>query len=386
MIPEVFSYADAVDSLFAYCAGMDRDSADHPQMRRAVMEAYREVTAKRSWSNLSKTGRIHLRAAYSTGTITYTSSTRALLLVDGTWPSWAKDASVLIDDIVSDITSVDGLTATLDAVLCPRDDVDAGTSYSVFPRWYALPNDFASMSTPLPETGIWSSMHYVSPEEMAAWTRNNSDSSEIRRWTVRAPDDLLGSMALFVHPPADTDTTLDFPYKREPRPLRYSGHADNDSTGTITATAASDAIVGVSTAFASGMVGSLLRIGSDTARPEGVQGANPYVEQRVIASVTDSTNLTLDAAVSASASGVGYQIADPIDFHGDVWTALLRCAEKYLAVSRNFADRDRAERIAYEALRQAAVVDTRATIRRVAGGGILRRRWRLTDVDAGGRG
>lgn len=386
MIPEVFTASDAIAALSDFISGMERGNANHPEMFRALQQAYREVGSYRDWSFLRTNGRVILRAPYTTGTITYDLASRGLTLADGTWPDWTEDGSVRISDVVHDVASVSGLVATLDAVMSPVADIAAGTSYSLFPRWYALPNDLKSMFDVEDEDRTFTSGRYVSPEVMARLIRSGTETGDVVAWTVRAVPDLIGTMGLFVYPASDEAQTLDFLYNRHPRPLRYSGYAAAETAGTIAVTAAGDTVAGTDTSFDSRMVGSLLRISENgTAEVSGLEGPNAYAEQRSITAVASSTALTLDAAVITTRSGVTYRITDPIDLKADVHLALMRSAEYHLATAKNTKDRTLAFRISEDAKRKASMADGRTRANRIAGGGGGYSRTRLTYIDTGVR-
>ena len=107
------------------------------------------------------------------------------------------------------------------------------------------------------------------------------------------------------------------------------------SAGTITVSAASAEVVGVGTSWTDEMVGSILRVGRDTNRPTGRAGDYPYAEERSVKSITDTTHLTLDAAIATSRAGVAYMIVDPIDLGMSAHNAFRRLCEYKLAVKRH---------------------------------------------------
>lgn len=370
-VPPVKTFADLREALDAFVSGEGRGSASPEDHRRAALAAYDIVAKARDWSFLQKDARVQLVAPYSTGTITYTSSTRALeLSAAGTWPTWARDGSVRIADVVSDIESISGQTATLDVSRSPNADHAAGTSYSLFRRWYPLPNDFRSMGGTMDEDVYWAIGHYITPQEMAKWEHNQSDVGNVERWTIRELPGFYGTSALGVDPPSNDAQTLSFLYRAWPRELRYSGLGSAESAGVIGVGAGSPTVTGTNTTFDDAMVGSLLRIGSDSSSPiTGLLGNNPYVEQRSVVAVASATSLTVDADIVTTRSGVKYMITDPVDFYRDTWNALLRMAESELAAAKNYKDRGivfaRAER---ELTRAKEADGGRVTQRRIAAG------------------
>lgn len=369
----IWTYYDAVVAARDFVGGNSTGVA-MPALLRAIASAYREVTAARDWSFLYKHGRVHVKAPYTTGTITYdhTGGTyeRELTLADGTWPSWADTGVVLIDSVLSRVVSRESDTVvTLDSALNPGADVDAGTSYSLYPEYYELPERFERFEGPWGE-GTWGLGRQVSADTLMALERFDPGSDDMSQYTIGGIPGVYGKLALYIHPSADAAETIDFIYKCRPRDLRFSGHNSTvDTAGTITANG-STAIVGSSTAFNSKMVGAVLRIGDATNVPTSLDGRYPYAEEHVISSVTDTTHLTLSAASSLSSGSLKYCITDPIDLNIAVENAFMRCVEKHLAITMNMKNKREMFAAYDEALFKAKGADHRSTQRRIAGGGM----------------
>lgn len=386
MDPLVYTYADALDHLDYFLQGHG-ESAHQAQMRRCVQAAYREITAAHDWSFLQTPGRIQLVAAQTTGTVTYdhTGGTYERMVTSTVaWPSWVEDASIRMDSVVSDVEllkdNADPYIVTLDATNNPGADVAALTTYTLYPRWYALPADFVAFSGTI-EDSSWLLGEYVTPKEWLQLDRYRSTTGDVQYYTIMSVPDLYGQMGLFVHPASDSTETIDFIYKRRPRPLRYSGYDSAEAVGTVSATADSATLTGSGTSFDDAYVGSVIRIGTSTTyQPTGLEGAYPYAEQRSIEAVTSGTTvtLTMDAAAQTSRSGVKYRITDPIDIDVAAWDAFLGCCEKHMARIKRMKDADAITRAADLALRLAKGADSRVRQRRVAGDAISFRR-RLAD-------
>ena len=110
-------------------------------------------------------------------------------------------------------------------------------------------------------------------------------------------------------------------------------------TGTIVTTASSAVVTGTSTAFTSDMKGSVIRVGTSTDNPSGIDGLNPYAEERVIISVDSGTQVTVDSGMDSAASVVKYRISDPIDIDdGVMYEAFMAYCE--LRLSMLFKDDD----------------------------------------------
>ncbi len=387
MLPQVYSFSDAVKEL-EELARIEGAGVGAVPIRSAIRRAYREIVGCHDWSYLHVNGRIQLKAAQSTGTVTYDSTggtyERMLTLAGATWPTDAIDWAVKLttddgNEIVCDIEARKSATVvTLDATMCPNADITAGAVYVAYPRYYKLPNDFVALDRPVTEAFSYLG-EYVSFERMLELHRYYNDEGEVRYFTIGPIPDLLGAMGLFVNPPSDTAETLDFTYKRRPRELRYVGTDSAEAAGTITVVAASASVAGSSTAFASTHVGSLFRIGnSATIVPTGFDGLSPYVEQRVIVAYTSAAAITLDAAVSASASGVKYSITDPLDIDVCMYDALMQLAKQYLSSERNWKNAPAIAASAHDAMLRAKCADNRVFGREICGVS-LGHAWRLSD-------
>jgi hypothetical protein len=286
-------------------------------------------------------------------------------------------------DIVCDIEDYKTSTVvTLDATMCPIADVSS-TTYSLFPRWYALPNDFLSMDVPMDED--WALGKQVSKAEIERLTRMDSTAGNIRKYAVAQVPDLYGTMGLFVYPPHDTDETWDIPYVRRPRPIVYTGlDGTVDCGGTVVVTLDSATVEGTGTAFDSPMAGSLLRVGTGTTRPTGTPGPYRYGELYSIKSVESATSLTLTSNATTTRSAKAYSITDPIDLDVAVYDAFLALAKLKLAQSlpsKNLAEIRREYDEALRAAKQADFRDHQPVIAMARRG----RRLRLADSSTSSR-
>jgi hypothetical protein len=363
-VPALLTYADAIELLVEFSQGQDSE-ASKPLVRRCVQAAYEELATVFRWSFLERQGRVILNARQTgTGAVyDHTGSTyeRELTLTGAgdTLPSWAKDGAIRLgsSDVVCDIQSVkDSTTATLNAQTNPGQDV-ASSSYVLYQRWVQLPDDFLAFTGPMAESS-WQLGHPVTLTEMLALDRYNSAAGDLRYYHVAEVPDLYGQKALYFFPQPISTQTLDFVYTRQPRPLRYTGIDSACHQGTISVTAGSATVSGSGTAFDSGMIGSVLRIGTDaTNPPNGRFGEYPWAEERAIHAVASATSLTLDVGVETTRSGVKCRISDPIDVGRIAHNAFLRLAEKHLAMAKNYKQAARIETAAYQALMQAKGAD-----------------------------
>ena len=385
--PLILTACDAIEYATRWLEARRRGvSANQDSYRWAMHNAYMELGQEFDWSFLHVQGRVFLHEAQTAGTCTFDFTGGAyerLLTLAGTgatFPTWAEDATIRIDDVPCRIEEVKTTTtATLDAMLNPGRDVAAGSSYRMYPHYYALPNDFVKLDTPRAESFGWN-MTERSYDEIMQLDRDYDESGTPIWYCIRGIEDLYGQMGLFIQPSSDDEKTLDFIYERRSREVRYTGWNPDDYAGTVTIVDGSDQATGVGTSFSAPMVGSIIRFGnSTTAKPTGLRGSQPYVEQRSIVGVTNTTKLVLDANVSNSLAGVKYTISDPIDIEPSLHNVFLHCMAKHLAFDRGIEEYPIAEAQDQQTLRKAKGADNRSTQPHYAGYGVRAFR-RLADT------
>jgi len=382
--PQLLTYYDCMQAAQDFLSS-NATVAQQRDIRRVIHEAYRDLGEEFGWSFLHKQGRVQLSALYNTGTVGYNNTTRVLTLTSGSWPTWAQDATVRVDDLPCRVqTRTNTTSLTLDSVMNPGQAVASGTSYQIYPTCYTLPHDFLSMVQPWGESP-WKMGKEVSYDRIMALDRYRQTSGDMREFCIREVSDLHGSMGLYIHPPSDAAETVDFIYQRKGRPLRYTGHDTADRQGTITVTSAG-AVTGSGTAFDSLMAGSVMRIGMDgTNIPTGLDGLYPYSDERVIASVGGATSITLDGTTTARSS-VKYVITDPVDLDISLANCLFAGIRQRLAIQRNLKNKGEFVAVYLEEIRKARQKDHRVYQRAVAGAGLVtNRRWGdtpyLADLD-----
>jgi hypothetical protein len=367
--PHLIAYQDVIDHLTAYAGGV-ADEKNQRATRTAVQSAYRIIANARNWNYFWTVGRVQLSAPYSTGTIAYTASTRIVTLTSGTWPSWALYGHIQIGTVIHRVQSRDSDTqVTLEPTLSGASDVSSGTSYTLFRSIYTAPYNFKAMCRPVPENGAWSAS-YLSPESWMRLERVNTTSGTPTAWTILADSNLVGSRAIHVWPYPSAAATYDFLYQRYPRQLRFTGYGSAEgATGTVTGTAGAATISGTSTNWDATMEGSLIRFTSGTTHPDGIDGLNPWTEQKVIVDVSSTTAGTLDSNLVNTYSAKKFRITDPVDLAPHMIEAFLRCAEYQLAIKKQMTTVPRAAGLYTEELIRAFEADAVFTGPRVAGGG-----------------
>lgn len=283
-------------------------------LKSSIDAAYRSIGSRHPWSYLRKRTQINTSAPYSTGTVAYSSSTRQLTLSSGTWPSWAKYGTVIIDSVLYKVSARTSDTVlVLDATRCPTGDIASGTSYQIYRSEYPLPANFSRLNS-IVEVGRAWEVQYVPPEDMLTLAYVLYNPTRPYRYTIIGSNQAGQGLfdIVFIPPPASAQT-FDIAYEAKPRIRTLYNEA---TSGTI-AISGTD-VTGTGTAFTSAMIGCCLRVGDAASIPTDISGKTPSSTEYIIASVESSTALTLTES-GTTASGVRYLIDDPVDIDsGDI--------------------------------------------------------------------
>lgn len=350
---------DVVDRLTVY-GGDSPSYAQATSARRAAVDALREVGNAHEWTYLTRQGRLATSAPSKTGTIAYDhtggSSERLVTLTGSTWPDWAADGVLAVSNVVYEVDRLlTSTTLTLTSASNPGADVAAGTSYSLYRDGYPLPRGVRKLGTVT--SGAYTDMVFAQLSDLNYLNRRYVSAGVPRFWSCTGSADYLGEMSLFLSPFPDQVYPVDFTYVRHPREPLILDYSD----GTVTCTQGSATVTGSGTAFASDMVGSVIRFSSSASLlPTDQSGGNRYAEERSVASVDSATQLTLDAAVSATRTAVRYMISDPVDLDPVALNAYLRCAEKHYCYARRMNWTSTAEGLYQNELVRACGADSRA--------------------------
>jgi hypothetical protein len=349
-------YADAIELGLAFLRGQGAE-ASQEVCRRAVQEAHLDIVNAWDWPTLERSGRIHCHAAQTSSTVTYvhgtSGETRTLTLASGTWPTWAANGTLLIDSLLCEVEErVSDTVLRLDSQMNPGKDYAAGTSYSIFCRWYPLPDDFVNFTGPMGRSG-WAYGQQISMTELAAYQRNYSTGSGFRYYAISQRPNVGTEKAIFVWPYAIADDVLDFTYNRRPRELIYSGYDSADMAGTISISSTANDVTGTNTSFEIGMIGAILLAGTTAAVPTGRYGLNRYVEWHRITSWTSVSSIETADFAAVTASGLKYRVTDPIDLEPCAQNAFMRFVDYHLARYRGSDKAEKFLMIARDALRDA---------------------------------
>ena len=369
----IFTFHDAgehIDNVFNPAA-KPSEGRDARLKRAAIVNAYRDLPSKHRWTYYQRRTLVVTEASYSTGTVTYdyTGGTyeRQLTLSDGTWPSTAARGMVVIDDVHYPIHQrMSDTVVTLGPRVYPTSDISS-SSFVWYRDAYPLPTNFLALNEVIDTTDANTrGLIYASPSEHLQRSRSYGGQVCNRPdwYTIRNEGDYVGSLSIVFGRPPSEARSYDIAYSCRPKNLRTY----NESTGTITCTAGSAIVGGSSTAFSSVHVGAAMRFtASTTDEPTTVIGnvdgtLNPFLAERIILAVTNTTTLTVDAAPSSSddLTAAKYTISDLIDIEPQAMLPyfLRLCELEYAKLAKRDDWRQRAV-WANEALLEAVDADIR---------------------------
>lgn len=368
------TYADVVSHLMDYL-GAATDGAAERAARMAVQNAYKELPTLRRWNYFYQRGRIATVAPYTTGTIEYdhTGGTyeRQVTLTSGTWPTWAAQGCLVIDNVVYDVAERKSSTViTLTPAANPGADVAALTTYTLYRDTYPLPVDFQAADL-MQNIGHALLVTYQKPGTWMGMQSIFHGPATPRCYTVTGDPNYIGALAARFFPPPDQAYNFDFIYTRRPRQLDFLEIV----AGTVSVTSGSTTVTGSGTAFASLHAGNIIRFSdTNTDKPTGLGGTHPATLTRAVQSVTTATTLVLDADPQQNLSGVAYSISPPIDIEeGAMWTFFLRLCERHMRIIKRMKTTADEERQYREAQILAYEADSRDYSPRAAGDAIYHR-------------
>lgn len=292
----------------------------------AIRTVYRDLPSFHDWIYYRRRGQIVLSAPYSTGTVAYDhtggANERQVTLTSGTWPSWARYGSILINSVLYKVASrVSDSIITLDSLLNPGEDIASGETYSLMRSQYPLPSGFKKIET-LTDAVNNCPLTYVPPGDVQVRSTMQREAGQPRIWTIRGiTTDYPGQLGIEFHPAASAARTIDYLMEVYPRELLLPTEVDAG-----TATSVGTAITGSSTSFPSACVGSIIRFGSDSMSPTALWGEQPYVHESVITARASTTALTIADAPATDVSAVKYTISDPIDVNPGAMTSFFLAA------------------------------------------------------------
>lgn len=335
MTPDIWTFQDLISHALDY-SGAATDAQSERFARRAIQSAVNEMQSAKEWAYFAAVGQILTVAPYSTGTIAYDHSggayERLVTLTTGTWPTWAADGILVIDNKTYQVVQrVDSTRIVLSDGMNPGADVASGTSYTIFRDTYPIPLDCGSIGEVILQ-GQQAVLRYMPLSTLMPSQANNLTQAQPSCYSLIGDPNRFAALSMRFEPAPDAAYNVKFTYRRRPRQLRVNLY----DTGTASITSGSTTVTGSGTTWTSNMVGSIIRFSSGTTDvPTGIAGASPYVQERSIVGFTSATSLTLDADPQMTLTGVKYSISDPVDIEtGAMLTYFLREIERQMRIIR----------------------------------------------------
>jgi hypothetical protein len=195
---------------------------------------------------------------------------------------------------------------------------------------YPLPEDCKNVDAiVLPDRTTVTS--YISPAEWLRLEQSQLTLGEAVYWTVRKSTDpaFFDRWELCIGGKFSANTTIQYTYRRAPKPLTLMGYETQVRTGY--ATVAGTAVTGISTNFPKRCGGSIFRIGTPGNYPEPLSGFYPYQAQARITEWKSETSLTLDTVIGAFPAQCRYVISDYLDVSPGMFSAILTGSELWMA-------------------------------------------------------
>lgn len=345
--------ADSIDHLLAFAVNNVKGSTVQ-KCREAVRSAVRVLALENPWTYLLRHDRLAVAAPFSTGTVSYTHSTRIVQLSAGSFPDWAGRGSLYLGGVTFEVKSMpSSSTLELSPTSNPGIDVAAGTGFVLYNDCLALPADFMQGDRFYEHT-TRKALEYVPPADFFQNRQTQQLSGVPQFYSFLGDRDDATRMMVRLTPFPSAAVNLDYTYLRQPREPLFDSYV----AGTATSNATTTVTIADGT-LTDAMVGSILRMAfsgapsipeTAAAEPQWFERmalGYPYIYERRIEAVSGA-NLTVDSAVPAL-TDVKYQISDPIDVEPNVMRrAFLRCAEWQLGLLMKAEDVDRLE-AAYQA-------------------------------------
>lgn len=290
-------------------------------IRMAIRSAMRLVSAEFVWPYYCDYLHLNTQESYTTGTITYTASTRSVSLSGGTWPSWAGYGSLIIDDLHARVDAVSSTTdLTVIANDAPVDDFTGEFTLYQYQFQINATSNIYKFGKAQVDQANW--LDYVNPAMFETDVRKQYlvSGGRPRYFTVSRDFRNSGRQLFSLWPYPTTEMRIRMGYVRHPADILIWSY----ETGKIALTAADETVTGTDTVFTANMVGCLLRSGSDIVNvPTDADGAFPAVNEAVIASYTSATSLELAEAAATTQAEASVCISSLLDFDYNTMTELV---------------------------------------------------------------
>ncbi len=137
------SGSTTLSQLLAYARRMYRDrtgTKTDTELTQAVNEALLWIATEHLWPWFHTTGRINIKATYTTGTLALTNGSATVTLTGGVFPSWAADGDIYFNGMYHPVYSRDSNTQVT-LVNAWQEASQSSASYVLAQTDYDLPSD-----------------------------------------------------------------------------------------------------------------------------------------------------------------------------------------------------------------------------------------------------
>lgn len=343
---------DVVHYLLASTGGGAQDG-EHNAVRQAVVHGVREVMLCRDWLWHTKTGVFVTQQPETTATTTANSNQVTVASTTSMVPGRLVMFGGSSFSSAVRIISISGNVITME-----RASKASESGISARPQtFYDLPGDLRDIDALVTNT-VGTLHNYVTPQEWQRLEINTNGTGEPYYYTIMRSDVNPERYQIrFVGVPS-AGTPVYYTYRYLPEPMKYMGYERMSRQGTVTVTGESVTVVGTDTDFQPDIAGCAIRFSAiqsgTVVPPEPIGSLTPFTRERVIASWTSATQLTVDRNLSPRTNAM-YCISSIIDASPQMYTAILSAADMWYAriankpVDQPMAMYNRDIRIAMEA-------------------------------------
>lgn len=325
----IFTAHDLVYHLLTSVGGGAADG-EARAIRQAVVHGVKEVFQTRQWLWHVKTGFITTQQISTTATaVTSGSATITVASTNGMVAGRILDVSPGYFNSTVRITNVNTATNAVTLDHAAIKTKGAGDTVNLLVQtYYDLPPDVKDIDALVTDQN--GTLHtYITPQEWQRLEINTRGAGEPFYYTIMRSDlNPDRYQVRFVGVPQE-GTVVHYTYRYIPKLVKYMGYEEPTRKGSITATGTSVAGAG-GTAFASDMVGCMIRVGTTTADPEPIGSTQPFAAEAEITAVSSGSSLTTDIALPTTAN-LKYCITNVIDCSPQMYTACMSGVEMWYA-------------------------------------------------------
>jgi len=351
-------------------------------LKKAVGEAYRTLSAASAWKYFDGETQIITEASQSTGTITYTHSSRVVTLVGATWPTTAASGTITIADIRYPIERyLTTTTVTLGPSLNPGANVAALSSYQYQRYKYLLPIEVGDIKEVI-DAGQFYQLSRTNVRDIFWRNTITSTDGAPTEWAMFPSDTTPGRWELWLGSSSADARTIRLLFEKRHDNLK------NFSTvsGTASVNVATDVATFSTAILTEHHVGSVLRVSTDTAEPtqaigeyeDSADGDYTHVPdfERLVVAINSTTEAILSSPIVTPVTTRGYRMSSHIDLDvGPMRLYFMRLAEE--AFMRLTLDGTEggvrrtqfAEKNAHTAFIRARIADSKSYSDRIVGMG-----------------